>query len=413
MRWFFSLPTLLITGFLSISAAGAISNWPQFLGPTRDGVYQGPALSSTWPKEGPQKLWQRPVGQGFSGPVIVQNDVLIHHREGNEDIVERLDGSTGRARWNFRYPTQYNDDFGFDEGPRATPAVFDDQVFTMGAEGLVHCLSFQTGQKTWSVDCKAQYSAGKGFFGMVCSPLVEGPDVVFNIGGSGGAGIVALDRKTGHLHWKATSYEASYSSPIAATVSGKREIFTFTRNGLVILDSNSGTVLSEFPWRSRSSASVNAATPLLNGSELLLTASYDTGAILLNVAANPPTKIWSGENILSAHYATPVLSDGFLYGFDGRQEQRPAFVCVEWKTGKPKWRQENFGAGTVTLAGKNLLILNEDGQLTMAPATPTGYKPSQTAQILGRGVRPYPALADGKFVARSKDKLACFDLKPK
>ena len=403
------LQSLLLVLFLADTRAG---DWPQFLGPTRDGVYAGVDLAESWPKEGPPVLWRKKVGQGFSGPVVTGGKLILFHRLGAKETVECLDAATGAPIWSFDYPTGYRDDFGFDEGPRATPAVAEGQIFAFGAEGMLHCLDFQTGKKIWSVNTKTEFGARKGFFGMACSPLVEGDLVLLNVGGADGAGIIALETKTGKLRWKSTRDEASYSSPVAATINGLRCALFFTRAGLAALDPANGAVRFEFPWRSRMDASVNAATPLVVSNLVFLSSSYQTGAVLLRLKQSGVEKIWSADDVLSSHYATGVYRDGFLFGFDGRQEYGENLRCVEFRTGKIRWSEDRFGAGTVTLAGKHLLILGEDGQLVLAPASPDRFQPLARAQILPHGVRPYPALANGRLYARSKDTLLCADLRP-
>jgi outer membrane protein assembly factor BamB len=391
------------------------ADWPQFLGPNRDGTSTESNLSTTWPAEGPRVVWQAQVGQGFSGPVAAQGRLVLFHRLEDKEVVDCRDAKTGNDVWKFAYPTHYQDDFGFDEGPRATPAIVDGKVYTMGAEGAVHCVDFQTGREIWSVDCKKEFAAPKGFFGMACSPLVEGDIVLLNVGGSDDSGIVALDKMTGKLRWKKTKHEAGYSSPIAATIDGKRYALSFNREGLTGLNPADGAVYFDFHWRSRMGPSVNAATPLVSGDLVFLTASYGTGAALLRVKDGNVEKVWTSGEALSCHYATPILHDGSLYGIDGRadpgMEPRPSLRCVEFSTGHVRWSQENFGAATILLAGTQLLILTEQGELFSATANPKEFKIAARAQILPSTVRAYPALADGLFYARSKDKLVCVDLK--
>ena len=391
--------------------AALAADWPQFLGPSRDGVYAGNDVAGVWPAVGPRVVWQKDVGQGFSGPAVANGKLILFHRLADRETVECLDAATGKRLWVSDYPTHYQDDFGFDEGPRATPTIADGRVFTMGAEGALNCWELAGGKNLWAVDTKRDFTAGKGFFGMACSPLVEGNAVILNIGGEHGAGICAFDSATGKLLWKATDDEASYSSPVAATLHGKRQVLVFTRAGLVSLDPLGGAVLFRFPWRSRMQASVNSATPLVIDDQVFLSASYNTGAVLLRITDAGPQKVWSGEDILSNHYATSVYHEGFLYGFDGRQETGPSLRCVELNTGKVRWSQDNFGAGTLMLAGNRLLILTEKGQLISTPATPDAFKPERRAQVLPFDSRAYPALADGLYYARSKKTLVCLDLR--
>ena len=397
--------------FAVIANCALAQDWPQFLGPLRNGTYSGTNIAKTWPAEGPPIRWQRKIGAGFSGPVVAAGKLILFHRVEDKETVECLDADKATSLWTNSYPTHYRDDFGFDEGPRATPAIAGGRVYTYGAEGVVSCWNLADGKKLWTVDAKKEYGAPKGFFGIACSPLLEGESVLLNIGGRNGAGIVAFDKATGKLRWKATEQEASYSSPVVADVHGKRYAFFLTREGLVILSPASGQVAAEFPWRPPISASVSAATPLVIDDYIFLSTSYDRGAVLLQFDGKQLKQIWSGDDQLSDHYATSVYHDGHLYGFHGRQEQGCDLRSVEFKTGKVKWSQDQFGAGTVTLVNDELFVLSEKGELFRAPATPAGFKPTGRAQILSFQVRAYPAIANGRLYARSKDRLVCVDLR--
>jgi outer membrane protein assembly factor BamB len=411
-----SLLAILVLAAITFNwphARATASDWPQFLGPARNGTCVDSELALEWPKEGPVTLWQKNVGEGFSGPVVVRGKLILFHQLNDTEIVECLNAESGTSVWSFDYPTTYKDDYGRGDGPRATPAVQGGRVYTFGAEGALHCLDLETGKKIWSLKTKDQFKAGKGFFGMVCSPLVEGNALLINVGGKDGAGIVAFDKSTGQVLWKASDDEASYSSPVVATLHGRRVAIFFTRNFLTALDPASGKVFFEFPWRPQIQTSVSVATPLVIDDLIFISASYGAGAALLRFKESGPEKIWSGDDILSNHYATSVHHNGFLYGFDGRQEQGCRLRCVELNTGKVRWSEDGFGAGTLMLVKNELLILTEKGELIRAAATPSGFKPIARAQILPFSVRAYPALASGLFYARSKNKLVCLDLRNK
>jgi outer membrane protein assembly factor BamB len=412
-----TMKRLLIPLLFCILSHATAADWPQFLGPTRNGVYAGADLADSWPADGPPVVWRKDVGQGFSGPAVVDHLLVLFHRLGDKEVVECVDSRTGSAKWKFSYPTAYVDDFGFDEGPRGTPCVAENRVYTFGAEGVLLCLDLSNGKKEWQVDTKKEFHEGKGFFGAACSPLVESNAVLLDIGGSDGAGIVAFDKNSGKVLWKCANDEAGYASPVAATIRGRRYAFFFTRAGLVAADPANGRVQFQFPWRSRENASVNAATPLVIDDMIFLSACYGTGAVLLRVRDNGVEKIWSGDDILSNHYATSVRRDDFLYGIDGRADPgfmpRPSLRCVELKTGKMRWQENSVGAATIILAGKRLLLLTEKGELISAAAAPEGYKEFARAQIMPDQVRAYPALADGFLYARGKNKLFCFNLSRK
>jgi hypothetical protein len=411
------LSALSLGLLLAVALLGAApADWPQFLGPTRNGVYAGPPLAKSWPTAGPRVVWRRPVGEGFAGPVVTEGHLILFHRMGGEEIVESVNAQNGSPQWRYAYPTTYRDDFGFDEGPRAVPVVVNGRIYTYGAQGVLHALDLATGKRIWSVDAQKEFAPRLGFFGRAGSPLVEDGRVIANIGDSfDGGGVMAFNADTGAVLWQATRHEASYSSPVAATFAGKRRAIFFTRGGLVGLDPSNGSVIFERAWRSRSDNSVNAATPLIVGDLIFLSATYETGAAVLQVTGDQLKPVWSNDDTLSNHYATSVHHNGTLYGFHGRQEYGPSFRAVDLKTGVVRWSEEKFRAGTVTLAGDRLLILRESGELVMAEATPKAFRPIARAQILRAVARGYPAIADGFLYARNSDtksnELVCVDLR--
>lgn len=398
---------------IAVWAAGVTliaEDWPQFLGPQRDGTYTGAPLAGGWSDDGPPTVWKRQVGAGFAGPVVVGERVILFHRVDGREVVEAFAVGTGNSIWRYDYPTTYRDDFGFDEGPRSVPVVVDGRVHTFGAQGQLHAVDLETGAGIWSEDTHARYGVRKGFFGAAGSPLVEDGRVIANVGGRDG-GIVAFDAVTGDELWTATTDEAGYSSPVGATFGGRRHALFFTRTGLVGLDPQSGAVLFEKRWRSRLGASVNAATPLVVDDLVFISASYGTGAALLRVDGATLVDQWLGDDSMSNHYATAVVGDGVLYGYHGRQEYSPSLRAVDLRTGEVSWSEDRFGGGTVTLAGDRLVILRESGELMLAEASPDRFAPVARAQILSGVVRAYPALADGRLYARNTDTLVSVDLR--
>lgn len=341
--------------------------------------------------------------------------MVLFARDADRETITCFDARTGNSLWTFAYPTTYEDDFGFDNGPRATPAISEERIYTLGAQGMFHCLELATGKKLWSADLQNQFQAGKGFFGIACSPLIEGETVLLNIGGAKGAGIVALRKTDGKLLWKTSTDEASYSSPVCASLNGRRYALFLTREGLVGLDPANGQNEFEYSWHSRNRMSVNAATPLVIGDEIFISASYGTGASLLRLRGQSLEKIWAGDDLLSNHYATSVALNGFLYGIHGRTDPGfsppPQLRCVELKTGRIAWQTDSIGAASLILAGGRLLILTAKGELVLANASAEGFRPQARARIFPDEVRAFPALAEGLFYARGKDKLVCLDLR--
>lgn len=408
-RWTCILVILSLAAADLTSSVARAADWPQFLGPDRNGISGETGLIATL-RSRPPLLWERSVGAGFSGPVVAGGRLILFHRVGDDEVVDCLDAATGRDKWRFAYATAYRDDFGFDDGPRSTPLVADGMVFTLGAEGALHGLDLATGKKMWRRSVNDEYGVRKGFFGVATSPIVEGDLLLINVGGRD-AGIVAFDRRTGKEVWKATSDEASYSSPVAATVAGRRHVFFLTRDGLVVLDPKSGAIHARKHWRSRINASVNAASPVVVGDDVFVSACYGTGALLAHVRKDGLDEIWSSDEVMSNHYGTCVQRDGFLYGFDGRQEEGARLRCVEWKTGKVRWTQEGFGCGSMIFADGQLIVVNENGELVLVEATPAAYREKGRVALLSKPVRAPIALADGRLYARDAKRLICLNLK--
>jgi outer membrane protein assembly factor BamB len=398
-----SLAVLLGTTLLA-------ADWPQYLGPTRNGVYTGPPLNETWPTSGPRVVWKKAVGAGLSGPVVVDGKAILFHRVGDREVVEALNATTGATIWQYGYPSTYRDDFGFDEGPRAVPVVSRGIVYTFGAEGQLHAVDLASGTRVWSEDTMRRFGVPKNFFGTAGSPIVEDGRVIANIGGKD-AGIVAFDAKTGTLLWKATSDAASYSSGITTTIAGARTAIFLTRNGIVMIDPASGHVKAQQTWRARAAASVNVATPLIAGDLMFVSAEYGPGAGVFRLGEGSLTRVWSSDESLSTHYATAVLKDGVLYGYHGRQEFGPSLRAVDLHTGTVRWSVDQFRAGSITLAGDRLVILRESGELVLAAATPEAYRPLAKAQVLPGTVRAFPAIANGLLYLRNGETLACLDLR--
>ena len=391
------------------SVAVAAQDWPQILGPGRNGIYTGPPIVASFPRTGPPLLWKRDVGAGFAGPAVVAGKLVLFHRVNNRETVEAMEAATGKTIWAFDYATAYRDDFGFDEGPRAVPVIAGGRVFTHGADGWLHGLDFATGRKLWSSDTRRVFDAPKGYFGVASSPLADGERVMVNVGGKAG-GLVAFDAATGKTLWTSTADEASYSAPVMADLVGQRTAVFFTRTGLVALDPATGAVRYQFRWRARMAASVNAASPIVVKDQIFLSASYGTGAVLLQVAGGAVKPVWSGDESMSNHYSTSVYKDGYLYGFEGRQEFGQILRCVEFATGKVMWSVDGFGAGSLLIAGESLVIMRESGELALAPASPKAFRFASRAQLLPGVVRAFPALADGRYFVRNDRQLSAFDL---
>jgi outer membrane protein assembly factor BamB len=391
-----------------LAASGA--DWPQFLGPQRNAVSTETGLLQTWDAKGPPILWQKNVGEGYSAPVIAGDRLIVFHRIDNDEVVECLDAVSGKAIWKHTDPTRYEDPLGKGNGPRSTPLIAGERVYTLSPGGRLLCLKLTDGAKVWQRALLEDFEAPSSFFGVGTSPILEGDRLIVNVGARE-AGIVAFDRDTGKQVWKATEDGASYSSPVAATIDGVRHVIFLTRQGIVSLDPATGAVRFSKRWRSRMNASVNAASPVVVGDLLFFTSCYDTGAIVVRARKDGIEELWNNDRSLSCHFGTPVYHDGCLYGFHGRQETGTEFRCIEMKTGKVHWSKEGFGCGSLLVAEGNLIVLSESGELVRVEGKPDSYREKARAAVLTGPCRSPIALANGRLYARDSNKLVCWNMK--
>ncbi|MFN0125847.1 MAG: PQQ-binding-like beta-propeller repeat protein [Verrucomicrobiales bacterium] len=394
--------------FWATATLGAAADWPQFLGPQRDGRTEE-QVTVRFGAEGPEIAWKTAVGRGLAGPSVVEGRVVLFHREGGEAVVQAWSAADGKPLWRHAAPTGYRDDFGFDDGPRSAPTLSQEKVFAYGADGRLTCLDASTGQLLWSRDLEKELESPKGWFGRACAPLVVGDRVVVQVGGrwqGKPAGVVAFEIDDGSVAWAGGEDEASYSSPIQWDFPAGPAVVCWTRRGVALFDPTSGRQLGREPFEPDIEASVSACTPIALGPDtFFLSGCYGMGARVWRVGeAFKLEPVWARSGALDCHYGTPVPHGGHLYGFHGRQEQGQELCCVEGRSGARQW-SARLPAGSVLLANDTLVVLTEKGELIIAPATPSGFQPSARGQILAATTRAFPALSGGLLFARDGKQL--------
>jgi outer membrane protein assembly factor BamB len=419
MRIALFLIAMLSIAFFAQAEAG---DWPQILGPNRNGVAVDEQLAGALPAAGPATVWRRDAGSGFAGVAVSKGTAILFHRVGDEEIVEAMHAATGKVHWKSPFPASYVPSYTDDAGPRAVPIITRDRVFVYGAMGGLRALELSTGKVLWERKTYEEFNSkrpfhgepAEGYFGIASSPLVEGDKVIVNVGGDeDNSGIVAFAAETGRTVWRATRARASYSSPVAVTVSGMRHVIVVTRLSVVSLDPATGRVRFEFPF-GRTGPTVTAANPVILDGHLFVTASYGIGSALAKIGGDSADVLWRDREILASQYATCVEKDGHLFGIHGRQDGPPAELrCFDPKTRKVLWREPEFGYATLIRCGDRLLILKTDGTLVLAAANPNGYKELASARICEDTARALPALSGGLLYVRDTSQLKCLDLRPK
>jgi len=418
-------------------------DWPDFLGPRRNGTSAERGLSFDWLEKGPPIVWQTKLGTGYAAPSIARGRLYHFDRYGDEDRLICREAETGKELWSVGSPTGYDDMLGYNNGPRCSPVIDGNRVYTFSAEGQLVCHDATTGEKRWAVDTQAQFHVARNFFGVGSTPLVWGDLLIVNVGGSpldgpadlyaaqgkvqgDGTGVVAFDKRTGEVVWKASDELASYASPVVAEIAGRPWCFAFARGGLVALDPRTGTVDFAYPWRAPLLESVNAATPVVVGDEVFVSESYALGSSLLRVRPGEHGVVWKDERTrrdkaMLLHWNTPVYHDGFLYGSSGRHAGSAELRCIEWKTGQVRWSQPALGRCSLTSVDGHFICLAENGSIHVLRATPDAYEPVRSVTLVDDAgeellVAPAwaaPVIARGLLYVRGDDRLLCLDLRGK
>ena len=385
-------------------------DWPQILGPQRNGVAVGEKLASGWPAGGPKTLWQREVGAGLAGVAVAGPTVVLFHRLGNQEIAEALRVDSGETIWKTGYPTRYTSGISPDDGPRCVPLIHQDHVYLHGAEGVVTCLAMKDGAKRWSRDLRVEYQGPEGYFGAGSTPIVAGKNLLVNVGGRDGAGLVAVSLETGKTQWKATDEGASYSSPVATTIDGQQRVIFVTRLSAVAVDPESGAVGWRMAFGQRG-PTVNGANPVIFDDRLFLTASSGIGAKLARITNDSANVVWESDESLSSQFTTSVPRQGVLYGIHGRQDiGQAALRAIDPLTGKVLWSEEGFGMATLILAEDKILAMKTSGELVLFAANRSGYKQLAAAEPFDSTTQPLPALSQGRLFARDTRVLKCLEV---
>ena len=405
--------TLLLLVFALSDANLQASDWPHLLGPTRDGVYAGPALTEKWPPDGPRVVWKLDVGEGYSSPVVAEGRLIQCHRLEDQLHVECLDPATGTRHWTFKHAMKFRDGAFLDHGPRPTPAIRDGKVYVHNTDGYLVCLDLKTGAKAWSRNPKADFKSSATWHGCIASPLLTDKALILPVGSTNAGGIVAFALEDGRTLWQATDEKASASTPVLKKLDGKEQLVIVTREALHGLDPATGKDFWRMPTRKQSSGNVYAASPVIFDDKILLSGWYKLGALLLRVKNDQPEKLWHLDDALSSHYTSTLVRDGYAYSFHGHAWERggPNLRCIELTTGKVMWEEPKLGSGTIVRAGDQFVILSDTGELQLATATPKEFKIKHRAQIVGRTTRSYPALADGFAYIKGPRQLVCVDLR--
>ena len=418
------------------------ADWPGFLGPTGDGKSPEHCIHLPWPTDGPPLVWQTKIAEGYAAPSVSQDRLYLFDRHRDQNRLRCLESRTGHPIWEFLYATQYEDPYGYSNGPRCCPVIDGDRVYLLGAEGILHCVRTKDGHVVWKCDTVALFGVVPNFFGVGSTPVIEGDLLIAQVGGvtdpqgqppgavdparNNGTAIVAFDKHTGEVKYRAGEELASYASPVMATIDGRRWGFVFARGGLIGFEPATGKIDFHYPWRASIAESVNASNPVVVGNEVFISETYGPGSSLLAVRPGGFTVVWRDdrkkrEKAMQTHWNTPIYHDGYLYGCSGRHKENAELRCIEWKTGKVMWSRADMTRSTLTYVDGHFICLGEYGTLWLIRATPKKCEIVAELPLNNDTAVPAhrlllwpawapPVVSHGLLYVRGKNRLVCLDL---
>ncbi len=429
---------LAVLGFVTLlPALCRAADWPQWLGSQRDSVWTEEGVLDAFPAGGPEVRWRQPIGGGFAGPAVANGRVFVmdyvtaqppvpsasrRDRLTGTERVLCLSAADGSLLWKHEYKRAYH--ISYATGPRATPTVDEDRVYTLGAEGDLKCLRASDGAVVWSRDLPADYGYNTPTWGHASHPLIDGRKLICLVGGEGSTA-VAFDKLTGRELWRALSAtEPGYSAPVIIRAGGRRQLIIWHAEAVNGLDPETGELYWSQPLQA--SWGMSIATPRSDGTYLFVGA-IEMKSMLLRLSADRPAAdvVWYGEKGLGLEPTTntPYLEHGYMYGVDRGGELR----CVELATGRQVWttyaatttgRPADNATAFLVKQADRFFIFNEKGELVIAQLTPEGYAERGRAKILEPTVMSYgravvwshPAFAQRCIFARNDREIVCVSL---
>src|SRR5436190_4852407 len=409
---------ILFSVALGIATPSVAGDWPQWHGPTRDcRVPEGePAPASLTPDI--KAVWQIPIGGGFSSPVVAGGKLVYLDENGKQEVAHLIEAKTGKEIWKTPFADRFGDEWG--AGPRSTPLIDGDRVYVQSCDGEFRCLSLADGKVIWGTsfdkDFGVKFLGSKANSGTATrrgnngSCLVEGAAVIVPVGSTDGATLVSFDKLTGKVMWKSGNDEAAYSAPTIASLAGVKQVVYLSADSLAGYGLANGNILWRVPLKT--DAKRHACSPVILGDSVTVN-SHTLGTICFRITKAgdglKAEQAWSNPE-LKVNIATAVAVGDHLYNQGGNRD----YVSFVAKTGAIKWAQPGFGQGrkdysSTIVAGKNLLVLTEDGTLLLLKADPDKYSELGRAQVCGN-TWSFPAYADGKLYVRDGRQLVCYNL---
>lgn len=398
---------------LAVNVSISPEDSPLFRGPNNDGTTPGAPKSSEWAKGAVEKLWQHPLGGGHAGIAVAGQLAITIEQRGDQEAVVAYHTETGKPCWVHQYVASFrhSEPMG-GNGPRTTPTIINDLVYTLGAQGHLHCLETATGKVKWMSHILEDNGAKNLEWGMSGTPLVVGNVVYVNPGidpdKKTQQAVAAYDRMTGKKLWAAGSDMAGYASLMHVKLAGMEQLILFDAAGLKGLDIANGKQLWLYPWKT--SFDMNCAQPIVVGDDqVFISSEVSNGGAMLKLSHEGDnwkvSEVWKNRS-MGIKFSNAVLHQGHLYGLGNGY-----LTCLDAKTGERKWKaRQAYGNGQVLLAGEVLVITSEDGYVALVAADTSKFTELKRIPVFAGRTWNVPAIARGRLYLRNHQEMACVKL---
>lgn len=396
------METYALLAVLGLLGQGKVfsADWPQFRGPDRNGI----SAETDWAGDGSKVAWTAEIGLGFSSFSVANGRVVTTGHADDQDTVFCFDATKGSLVWKHSYPADLGDKY-FEGGTSGTPTIHDGKVYHLSRWGDVFCFDAADGKVVWSKNVQKETGFRIPDWGYAGAPLVHGDLLILNVGKAG----VALNLSTGDLVWKSEDENAGYSTPYPIKVGTQELVVIGSGESYIAVEPATGKQAWEIEWRTR--YGVNAADPILSGSELFVSSGYGRGCALFKLGAGDPEQVWLNKELRN-QFNSSVLIDGALYGIDDDENKKASLKCLDWKTGELKWKEASIGFGALTAAAGKLILITAKGELVISKAAPGAYEELSRVQVLSGKCWTAPVLANGLIYCRnSEGSVVCLDLR--
>jgi len=392
----------------------ASSDWLLWGGPRRDFVTAGAGLASSWPADGPRKVWGRPLGEGYS-PIAVEGTALYtaYHR-GSQDVIAAIDTRTGTNLWEYAYESRFQawnpQEIG--PGPYAMPQVVGDRLVTASGAGKIHSIDKKTGRPVWSRDLYSEFGGTRLEWGYSCHALPYKDGLILLAGGRG-SGVLALRKSDGTVIWKNLDFRNAHSSPLLIEVDGQPQVVALLASEVIGFDPENGQMLWRHPHNTQYGLAVS--TPVwAPGNLLFVSSAYGGGSRVLRLSQSDGKtvvkELWHTPR-LQAHFGTVIRLGDYLYFSSG--DNVALMTCVNLQSGEIAWQQRGFAKAQLVAAEGRLILLDEDGTLALAEPTPKEFRVLAKAPVLQNTAWTPPTLVGATLYLRDRKNLMALDLAAK